>query len=163
MNMSFFQWLILLAFIVAFGYYNRLAFIKAWKRIRKKKADYSYRMLVAVRRRPAGLTHFLALSSQQQTALLQQLDSQWQSLVGQWLAVAPFVGGFLRSEQGLALQSDEEWAAIEFFDIPNFEALAKCQNMLNQSGFLELRSFYDIRLIYGKKQSGQPGPLSALF
>jgi hypothetical protein len=161
--MSFFQWLILFAFIAAFAYYNRLGLKKAWKGIRSKKPDYNYRMLVAVRRRPAGLNHFLALTSEQQAALLKQLDSQWHTLVGQWQAVAPFAGGFLRSEQGLALQSEEEWAAIEFFDIANFEALSKCQNMLNQSGFLELRSFYDIRLIYGKKQAGKPGPLSALI
>jgi hypothetical protein len=161
--MSFFQWLILFAFVAAFAYYNRPALKKAWKGIRKVKPAHNHRMLVAIRRRSASLSRFLELSAQEQTALLKQFDAQWQDLVTRWQGVAPFAGSFTRSDQGLALQNEEEWAIIAFFDIPNYDAMMKCQTSLNESAFLGLRSFYDIRLIFGKKQIGKPGPISVLF
>jgi len=161
--MSLFQWLILIGFVGVFVYYTRPALKKAWKAFKKEKPVYDQRMLVAIRRRLSSMHRFVELTAQEQADLLKQIEAQWQELAGRWQAVAPFSGGFTRSDQGLALHNEEEWAIIIFFDIPNHEALLTCQAILNEGAFLGLRSWFDIRLLFGKKQADKPGPIKVLF
>jgi|GEM_PF-2049796 len=162
--MSPLQWLLLAVFIGALIYRTHPAIRKAWESWHKKKeVVIRYRMLAAVRRRPAAVSRLLELAVDKQAAMRQELDDAWLELTEGWKDQAQFAGGFSTSEKGLSLQAEEDWSLIAFFDLTDYDSFIKCQALLEQDQYLPLRNHCDIRLSIGKRLTDAPGTIKALF
>jgi hypothetical protein len=105
----------------------------------------------------------LEMDAKKQAETIRHMENLWEKLSERWQAHSHFAGGFSTSEKGLALQVEEEWAFINFYDVVNYGAFIKCQAILEENEFLSLRNHCDIRLSIGKRWTQSPGNISGLF
>lgn len=134
--------------------------------IRRRKSgniSYQYRVLIALKRRQAGNSRFLAMTHDDQEDLLQKLELQWSELHTKWLSLGSFRGYFSAIDRGLASGSEDEWMIMGHFDLKTYAAYRSFLDTLEREEFRLLRNFYDIRLLLGKLYSNKPVKITGLF
>ena len=131
---------------------------------RKKEAIIPrYRMLVAIRRRQAGISRFIELNYSDQEHHLNILDSEWVKLNTRFSQVGDYAGGFISSKSGLPSGSEDEWTTFGLYDLPDYDAYQVCRESLDENQFQNLRNHIDIRLIFGRNLMDLQGVVRQLF
>lgn len=133
------------------------------QKMAQKQRPFPHRMVVAVRRRQAGLAKFLDLPPAEQPMLLNELEAQWAALNAAWQSIGRFVGGFASSEHGLASGDDNEWKLFLIYDLSDYQAFRNCIARIDDQQFTPLRNHCEIRLMLGAAKRGASGGIRRLF
>ena len=148
MNIFLYALLVILSIALAIP---AIKFIKAngipW--FRKTIPESSFRVLVALRRRSAGIGQIIGMPLDSHAQIRNQVTQQWQALWQEWAKIGAIRGGFRKSEQGLPAGGDEDWFLIAFLDIPGYQEFRSCISVLDDPQFRDLRNYCDVRLILG--------------
>ena len=145
------------------GFFVYLGFLHYRHRFIQPPRPLLHRMLVAVRRRQAGLGRFLGMPPADQTSHLQALDAQWQAINSTWQGIGQFNHSFATAERGLPALGDEEWKLFAFYDLPDFSAFGQCIAALEAPQYLLLRNHCEIRFIFGNALASMNQSISRLF
>ena len=154
---TFLALLLILIILVALVYFLWIT--------KKKKAPIipHYRMLVAIKRRHASISRLLELNPDEQEETLIKLDDEWGLLNNSLSFWGHYIGGFIGPKTGLPSGFDEGWAILGIYELENFDAFQKCNEILDGPQFLHLRNHCDVRLLLGKNLSDLQGVLRQLF
>jgi hypothetical protein len=120
-------------------------------------------MLLAIKRRQASINRLLELNPDEQEETLLKIDEEWGLLNTSFSYHAKYDGGFLGPKTGLQSGTDEGWAILGIYDLSNFDAFQKCNEILEDPQFQHLRNHCDIRLLLGKNLSDLQGVLRQLY
>ena len=145
------------------GFFVYLGFLHYRHRFIQPPRPLLHRMLVAVRRRQAGMVRFLNMNPEEQASHLQALEMQWQALNVKWQEMGIFHHGFDSAERGLPSTGDDDWKLFAFYDLPDFAAYGNCVAALEAPQFLLLRNHCEIRFIFGKTLASMNQSISRLF
>jgi len=109
-----------------------------------------HRMMVAIRRRAAGIARFLEMESEKQDQLLDDLQKQMWALHARWQDFGEYAGGFSGFEMGLPSGGEDDWSILAMYDLESDSVFSKCKAVLEDERYTLLRNHFDIRLIKGE-------------
>jgi|GEM_PF-3212582 len=126
---------------------SRLPFFRS--RVQEVNEEYTYRMMVAIRRYPESRTHFVELDREEQHRMLEKVKIQLEALYTEWEHFARYSFGFHGSTFGLNSDQNEPWILFTHYDIRDYQDFRKCQTILESNDYLYLRTHCDIRILFG--------------
>jgi hypothetical protein len=155
-----FEGIALLIVIAAVGWLWVKRFGLPWRHHPEINPDAPYRLLVAVKRRQAGVMRFLELDSQMRNELLAVLDDQLRELDEVIRKHARFIGGYKAT--GIS-RENERWPLLAFYDLNSYDKYRECVSVLDADKFTDLRNYCDIDMVLGDRKDRFEGDIKELF
>lgn len=129
----------------------------------KQNTRGDFRMLVAIRRRQAGISRFIQMDVSEQSAHIRELEREWQALNNRFMSFGVFAEGFTTSGTGLPSGGEEDWSILGVYDLPDHDAFLNCKDVMDDDQFTPLRNHCDIRLISGERMESMENQIRKLF
>ena len=120
-------------------------------------------MLVAIKRRQAGISRFIQMDVSEQEAHIRELEREWQALNNRFMSFGVFAEGFTTPGSGLPSGGEEDWAILSIYDLPDHDAFLNCKDVMEDDQFTLLRNHCDIRLISGERIESMDNQMRKLF
>ncbi|NOY61354.1 MAG: hypothetical protein GXO75_20770 [Calditrichaeota bacterium] len=150
-------WPIIVAIIIILGY-----LLYKWI-MANQNTRGDFRMLVAIKRRQAGISRFIQMDVNEQAAHIKELEREWQALNNRFMSFGIFAKGFTTSGSGLPSGGEEDWAILGIYDLPDHDAFLNCKDVMDDDQFTPLRNHCDIRLISGERMESMENQIRRLF
>ncbi len=150
-------WPVIIAIIVVLAY-----LLYKWK-IGSRVARGDIRMLVAIKRRQAGISRFIQMDVAEQAAHIREMEREWQALNNRFASFGFFAEGFITPGAGLPSGGEEDWTILAIYDLSDHNAFLNCKDILEDDQFTLLRNHCDIRLIAGEIMESTENKIRRLF
>lgn len=150
-------WPVIIAIIIILAY-----LLYKWKR-GNQVVGGDVRMLVAIKRRQAGISRFIQMDVAEQAAHIREMEREWQALNNRFLSFGLFAEGFSTTASGLPSGGEEDWSILCIYDLPDHNAFLNCKDIMEDDQFTPLRNHCDIRLIAGERIESAENQMRKLF
>lgn len=150
-------WPVIIAIIIVLGY-----LLYKWKKGSQARGG-DIRMLVAIKRRQAGISRFIQMDVAEQTAHIREMEREWQALNNRFMSFGLFAEGVTTSSAGLPSGGEEDWSILGIYDLPDHDAFLNCKDVMEDDQFTPLRNHCDIRLISGERIKSMENQIKRLF